>query len=75
MEDREILACMRSLIGEEHWLKARRADLAASGGAAATELDHRLEEVASNLRNMCELLRGNHRNAGAGVAPPAALRA
>jgi hypothetical protein len=75
MEDREILACMRSLIAEEHWLKARRPDLAAVGGAPAAELDRRLEEVASNLRNMCELLRGNHREAMASVATPGALRA
>ena len=75
MEDRDILACMRSLIAEEHWLKARRADLTAAGGVPATELEHRLEEVASNLRNMCELLRGNHRSALAGALPPGALRA
>lgn len=69
MEDREILACMRSLIAEEHWVKSRRSHLAATGAAenVLAELDTRAHEVSVNLRTLCDELRSNHAAAAAAV--------
>lgn len=71
MEDREVLACMRSLIAEQHWLRERRSQLVDGDEMTARSLDRRIQEVSDNLATMLDKMRAMR---AAAVAPETTRR-